>query len=260
MRGVALVGTTALAVVIVVGALVVSSRSESAGARDETTLSAVAADPARYDGRSVTVTGKWVHNRYYRPKDASQALVIGTDAGEQLTVVPDLGVNVPVVSDDSLVRVRGEVYVLEAGASGARFLASPGVLSKRRPGAVLAAKVIDRPRELGDRADATSVPLERLLEDPRAYDLRRVEVGGMVEPSAGGFVLAEADRRIFVSASRAVAAALQHGEPARIQARVQRLNRLSAATLRRVMGTDDALELPAEPGRPYLLFERVAGR
>src|SRR5690242_19910972 len=103
------------AALVIAGGVVIAflvNGGESAGPEQGITLSDVVDHPADYDGQTVTVSGEWAENDYFSPSDASLALVIGDDAGTQLLVVPALGTDVPHMSENTVVQVRGTVHAL----------------------------------------------------------------------------------------------------------------------------------------------------
>lgn len=101
-------------------AYLLADTDESAGIEEGVTLNAVLEQPARYEGEQVTVSGEWADNEYFPPEGADEVIVIGDDADETLLVVPRLGVAVPDVDENTVLRVTGVVVRGSASRVGGR--------------------------------------------------------------------------------------------------------------------------------------------
>jgi hypothetical protein len=265
----AIAATVMLAVAIAVAAVLVTSGGESAGPEDGVTLGDVVAEPHRYDGQTVTISGEWAENTYFSPTDASVALVIGDDADAKLLVVPDLGVDVPRLDDDTVVRVRGKVHALTEGDSAAGFVHPGGILESEGTHVLLTADqvAVTPPRRVTEGPSTDATTLAAILNDPRAFDGRLVSVTGTARPVPRGLILSAGGQDVFVSAPRSDVDAVSRGDQVQVQAKVQRLSGLAADTLETAFTTDPPSDEPGEPpildrlpidaGEPYLLLREI---
>ena len=72
----------AAAVAGLIAYLVISE--ESAGPETGATLTDVVADPSRYEGERVSVSGEWAENPYFPADQADEIIVLGDDAENPL--------------------------------------------------------------------------------------------------------------------------------------------------------------------------------
>jgi hypothetical protein len=256
---------------VLVGALVVvvvlTATDESAGPEEETTLNDVVDDPARYEGQRVTISGEWEETEHFRPEDAEEVIVLGDDAGAILLVVPQLGVEVPEMDEDTVVSVTGEVRLPEQGERG--FVAPDGLLEGPSP--VIAAErvsLVAAPEE-PVAVNADQVTVAQLLRDPAAYTDDPLLVFGTAHRIGDrGFVLAgDQAATIFVSAPASRLQDLQEGDRVRVRAELSRMSAYGADALEKALASDppwdqqreelDVDDVPIEVGEPYLLLREV---
>lgn len=263
---VAVVAVFVVAAALIVGVLLADG-GESAGREEGVTLRAVVEDPAAYDGQTVRVSGEWAENRYFQPSDASLAMVLGDDAGQHLLVVPDLGVDVPPLSDNSVVEVRGTVHALGEDDTDSGFVQPGGILDEEGTAVLITAQTVSLtpPPRVTSRPEPVDTTLNAILRDPRAFDGRNVTLEGEATRLGDrGFVFSSGGDDVYVSAPQSELTQVQEGERVRINVKVQRLSGRAAETLERQATTapDPSLEalvdrLPIDPGEPYLLFRNL---
>lgn len=272
-------GLAALAGILGVFGLVwlIADTDESAGPENGVTLNDVVDDPARHEGRTVVISGEWADNGFLSPDDAGTALVIGDDADETLLVIPEPGVEVPRLGEDTVVRVEGTVEVLEPdGSNGTTdLLRQGGLLSRDGPEAIVeasAVELVDPPRATNARDRRFTVAtVGQILADPGAFDRRAVTVPGRARRVGdGGFVLQGQDASIFVGAPASDLEQLEAGERVRVRADVAELSPFGSRQRERAFasvapGVDPQEEVdlsgaPFEPGDPYLLLRALDGQ
>lgn len=222
------------------------------------TLRDVTADPARYVGRSVTVSGEISENAYLSPADAPIALVIGDDAGRNLLVLPRAGAAVPRdLTEDTVLRVRGTVGHRPATLDDqgplspmSRLVAvsdARAVLRADRAELPNPRRIVDQPTPPFPRVDVPDV-----LRDPAAVDGPIIVTGTASDVSATGFVLSADGASIYVRAPAAPLRALTDGEILSFRADVERLSPFRADRIAGLAGT-----APAEPGDPFLMLRSI---
>ena len=266
---VAVIALLAAGAVFAVVYVVTTASDESAGRDDGTTLRMVMDDPQRYEGERVIVSGEWAENDFFPADRAEEVIVIGDDADVTLLAIPQLGVTVPPVDENDVLRITGEVRIPEGTEAG--FLDAGGLLTDDRDGAepVIAATRVER-GTLGDPDERfpVDVTVEQLVGSPRAFDERPLRVRGVARQLGGrGFVLTDDDASIFVSAPTTELEQVQDGERISIRADLSRLSRYGEDALGEALADDPAgaqpdaqldLEaLPIEAGEPYLLLRSL---
>jgi hypothetical protein len=259
----AAIAAAAVALGALVAVVALTGTDESAGREDGVTLNDVVGDPARYERQRVTISGEWEETGHFEPANADEVIVLGDDAGETLLVVPELGVEVPEMDEDTAVAVTGEVTLPGQGDRG--FVAPDGMLDGASP--VIAAERVSLVAEPEEPAalNADQVTVRQLLRDPRAYTDDPLLVPGTAHRVGDrGFVLADDGATIFVSAPSAQLEDLRAGDPVRVRAELSRLSAYGADALEKALASDppwdqqrEALDLedvPIQVGEPYLLL------
>jgi hypothetical protein len=243
---------------------------ESAGPESGTTLTDVIDDPSRFEGERVSVSGEWAENRYFGPDQAEELIALGDDAENSLLVVPQLGVDVPEMDEDTVVSVEGVVRIPERAGAGAL---APDALMAREGGGVaplLAADSVELvpagEEPLAVEAEQATVP--QLLRDPRAWDERPLNLTGtLARVTQRGFALAQNGATIFVSAPASELGALEAGDRVQVRAELSRLSAYGSDALEQALQGDspadqpqsafDLEELPIDRGEPYLLMRAL---
>jgi hypothetical protein len=245
---------------------------ESAGSEEGVTLRDVVREPERFEGRRVTITGEWADNRYFAPSQADEVIVLGDDADTRLLVVPELGVDVPDIDENSVLVVEGAVRLPNRTRAG---LLAPGELMRRNDGGV--APVVAATRvtlsegpEQPIETDADHATIRQVLRDPRAWDERALVVRGTVARlTPRGFILAQEGESIFVSAPDSQLSGLRQGDRVRVRAELSRLSQFGADAVEQAFATDppgdqagspDLGGVPIERGEPYLLLRGIEPR
>jgi hypothetical protein len=244
---------------LMAGGLLLAARlGESAGPEDGVTLRDVAADPARYVGQSVTVSGEIAENAYLSTADASIALVLGDDAGRNLLVLPRPGAAVPRgLTEDTVLRVRGTVdhrpmTLDDRGPLGAfsRLIAvsdARGLVRADRVELLHPRRVVDRPEPPFPRAQVADV-----LRDPAAFEGPVAVTGRATAVGATGFVLTQDGASVYVGAPAAALRAVSEGEVVSMRADVERLSPFRADRLAGRTGG-----APAETGDAFLRLRSI---
>jgi hypothetical protein len=247
-----------VAALIAGGVVVFAPLGESAGREDGVTLRDVTADPAHYVGQSVTVSGEIAENSYLSTADASIALVLGDDAGQNLLVLPRAGAAVPRdLTEDTVLRVRGTVGQRPAtlddrgplspisrvmAVSDARAIVRADRVELLNP-----RRVVDQPKPPFPRAHVRDV-----LRDAAAVDGPVVVTGRATKVSASGFVLSSGGASIYLGAPAAALRAVTEGEVVSVRADVERLSPFRADRV-----ADRVGGAPAEPGDPFLRLRSI---
>lgn len=252
-----------LAVVLVVAAGVVAayliaSSDESAGPEDGVTLGAIAEEPARYEGETVTISGEYAEHDSLAPEDAALALVLGDDAGEQLLVLPQPSADIPRIDENTVLRVRGTVDVVgDGGSTAAGYLREGGLLEPGMPEPIVRAEQVELiiPPEAVEQSESAPVAatVPQIVRDPEQYAGRALAVSGQVSRIGGrGFTLTQDGASIFVSTAGSGVEDVREGEQVRITADVSRLSEFRARQLAEELGPD-----APEPDDPYLLLRTL---
>jgi hypothetical protein len=246
------------AALLTAGVLPVAGLGESAGREEGVTLRDVAADPAAYVGRTVTVSGEIAENAYLSTADASIALVIGDDAGQNLLVLPRAGAGVPRdLTEDTVLRVRGTVGHRPATLDDrgplspmSRVMAlsdARAIVRADRVELLHPRRVVDRRRPPFPRAHVRDV-----LREPAAVERPVVVTGRATAVSATGFVLEEDGASIYVGAPAAALRAITEGEVVSVRADVARLSPFRAGWIAGRAG-----DAPAGAGDAFLRLRSI---
>jgi cold shock CspA family protein len=265
-------GLLAVAVVAAV-AYISADTGESAGREEGVTLRDVVSDPERFEGQRVQISGEWAENDYFAPAQAEEVIVLGDDAATPLLVVPELGVDVPVMDENSVVVVEGIVRVPDRAQAG---LLGPAALMEGDDGGVAPVVAASRVKltegpEPPIAAEADEATIRQLLRDPRAWGEASLVVPGQVTRITGrGFTLTDEGTSIFVSAPAAELSELKQGQRVRIRAELSRLSQFGADAVEQAVTTvppgDQAPpvtglgDIPIERGEPYLLLRGIEPR
>jgi len=266
IAGVAAVALVVWALTAVIGV------GESAGRESGVTLNQVAADPSRYEGREVVVSGEIAENRYFSLADAPTAFVIGDDARGRIIVLPQPGTELPPLDENTAVRVRGEVSATQPTAPGEEhgYLGQGGLLAGADADAFILAREIEwavpRPGPAPPGPPPpTRTDVAQLVDEPGTCgDAPLVVAGRAWRLGDAGFVLRGDERSIFVGAPLSELERLEDGQRVRVRAELWRLSRWRAEIVRDAMASAAtegvALgDVPTARGEPFLLLRALGG-
>jgi hypothetical protein len=221
-------------------------------------------------GDTVTISGEWEENDYFSPDDADVALLLGDDAGKKLLVIPQPGVAVPRMGEDTVVRVKGTVRSVDPEAEGVTGdgLVRQGDLLTVGPNAIVSAAEVELTPPVRDavgrdlRFRVATVP--RLYEEREVFEDRPVVVVGRASAiGERGFVLTQDGRSVFVSAPASKLERLNRGEKVRVRGEVAALSRLRTEVANQTAenaARRPPADVPFSAGDPYVLLRTLDGQ